>query len=324
MHCTMRGKNLLRPWEVVLPKSLHSYRYSSTSSEGWRLQRQSEAHQFLKSGIGGDGPSREKLKLMGAQHRAHRTDDPTVLQKVLLEMFGGEEFCTRDPHLEGVEVFGLQKRRPDTSIGDDGETYRPDIVNFSRPRPSKKVTRSQPVTLPTIIKESSPFVQEVQVSSPAGLGFHHVTAEQKTKVDGSLWQIARIPHTSGKSCWAHHAGTKKKCTSRIVTNNNNILRPTYTGMWHHYKLQSMKRMDFIFCPYDIERCIKGLVKNKSCCSLVWCFWAPPLRGSLKVPHKPFGEGGLSWQVPKPNPCVMIFNKCFGIVEVFDNGVVPFR
>ena len=30
-----------------------------------------------------------------------------------------------------------------------------------------------------------------------------------------------------------------------------------------------------------------------------------LRGSLKVPHKPFGEGGLPWQVPKPNLGVMI-------------------
>jgi hypothetical protein len=29
-----------------------------------------------------------------------------VLHKVLLEMPGGEEFCTRDPHLEGAEVFG--------------------------------------------------------------------------------------------------------------------------------------------------------------------------------------------------------------------------
>jgi hypothetical protein len=50
----------------------------------------------------------------------------------------------------------------------------------------------------------------------------------------------------------------------------------------------------------------------------------PLQGSLKVPHKPFGEGGLPWQVSKPNPGVMIFNECLGIVEVFDNDVVSFR
>ena len=50
----------------------------------------------------------------------------------------------------------------------------------------------------------------------------------------------------------------------------------------------------------------------------------PLRGSLKVPHKPFGEGGLPWLVPKPNPGIMIFNEYFGFVEEFYNRVVSFR
>ena len=102
-------------------------------------------YQFLRGGVGGDGPSKEELKLRGAQRRAQRTGDPTVLQKVLLDMLGGEELCTRDPHLEGTEVFGLQKRRPHTTIGDDGETHRADTINFSRPPPAKRVTRSQPV-----------------------------------------------------------------------------------------------------------------------------------------------------------------------------------
>jgi hypothetical protein len=92
-------------------------------------------YQFLQDGIGGDGPSKEEFKVRGTQRRAQRTGDPIKLQKVLLDMPGGEEFCTRDPHLEGAEVFGSQKRRPDTPNGDDGETYRLDTVNFSRPRP---------------------------------------------------------------------------------------------------------------------------------------------------------------------------------------------
>jgi hypothetical protein len=74
-------------------------------------------------------------------------------------------------------VFGSQKRRPDTPIGDDGDTHRPDTVNFSCPPPSKRVTRSQLETLPTIIEESSPSVQEVQVPSPAGLGFKRYQIE---------------------------------------------------------------------------------------------------------------------------------------------------
>ena len=88
-------------------------------------------YQFLKCGIGGDGPSKEELKLRGAQRRAQRTGDPTVLQKVLLDMPGGEELCTRDHHLEEAEMFGLQKRRPDTPIGDDGETHRCESSNLA-------------------------------------------------------------------------------------------------------------------------------------------------------------------------------------------------
>ena len=64
-------------------------------------------YQFLKGGIGGDGPNKEELKFKGAQRRVQRTGDPTVLQKGLLDMPGGEEFCTRDPHLDSAEVFGL-------------------------------------------------------------------------------------------------------------------------------------------------------------------------------------------------------------------------
>ena len=97
-------------------------------------------YQFLKGRIGRDGPSKEVLKLKGTQRQAQRTGDPTVLQMVLLDMPGGEEFCSRDPHLEGAEVFGSQKQKPDTPIGDDSETHHPDFVNFSRPHPAKRVT----------------------------------------------------------------------------------------------------------------------------------------------------------------------------------------
>ena len=101
----------------------------------WAFLQVVAYYQLLKDGIGGDGPNKEELKLRGAQCRAQRTGDPIVLQKVLLDMPGGKEFFTRDPHLEGAEVFGSQKRRPDTPIGDDGETHRHDTVNFSRPPP---------------------------------------------------------------------------------------------------------------------------------------------------------------------------------------------
>ena len=76
-------------------------------------------YQFLKGSNGGDGPSKEELKLRSAQRRAEHTGNPTVLQKVLLDIPGAKEFYTRNPHLEGAEVFGSQKRRLDTPIGAD-------------------------------------------------------------------------------------------------------------------------------------------------------------------------------------------------------------
>ena len=50
----------------------------------------------------------------------------------------------------------------------------------------------------------------------------------------------------------------------------------------------------------------------------------PLQESLKVPHKPFGEGGMPWQALNPNPSVLIFDECFGFVEGYDNRVISFR
>ena len=94
-------------------------------------------YQYLKDGVGGINPSKEELKFRCAQRRAQRTGDLGVLQFALLGMPGADEFCTRDPHHEGAEVFGSQKRKLDTSIGADEETHRPDIIHFSKPLLSK-------------------------------------------------------------------------------------------------------------------------------------------------------------------------------------------
>ena len=57
------------------------------------------------------GSSKEELKLRCAQCWAQRTGDPGVLQSAFLGMPGASEFCTRDPHHEGAEVFGSQKQK---------------------------------------------------------------------------------------------------------------------------------------------------------------------------------------------------------------------
>ena len=125
-----------------------------------------------------------------------------MLQRALLDMPGVEDFCTREPHLEGAEVFGSQKRKPDTPIGADSETLRSDTINFSCPCLSKRVTRSGAATLPTVIEEVSPSVQEVLSPVAPGLDFRHVTTIQESKVNEKLWHIARVPLTSAKCCWA--------------------------------------------------------------------------------------------------------------------------
>jgi hypothetical protein len=44
---------------------------------------------------------------------------------------GAELLCTREPHLVGEEVFDFQKRKVDIPLGFEGESHRPDKVNFS-------------------------------------------------------------------------------------------------------------------------------------------------------------------------------------------------
>jgi hypothetical protein len=40
----------------------------------------------------------------------------------------------RIPYLEGKEIFGSTKRKLDLPPSDDGDSHRPDKVNFSQPR----------------------------------------------------------------------------------------------------------------------------------------------------------------------------------------------
>ena len=94
---------------------------------------------------------------------------PDYPLKFLLVFEGVDKFCARNPHLEGAEVFGSQKRKPDIPIGADNETHRPDTLNFSRPRAAQRTTRSQASPLPTIIEESSPTVLEVPPPPPTDL-----------------------------------------------------------------------------------------------------------------------------------------------------------
>jgi hypothetical protein len=72
--------------------------------------------------------------LRDAQRSALRSGNPKALNVVMAKMPGVEEFCTRESHFEGEEVFGSQKRKADLPLGSKHESHKPDRVNFSRPR----------------------------------------------------------------------------------------------------------------------------------------------------------------------------------------------
>ena len=187
-------------------------------------------YQYLKGGVGGMEPSREELKLRSAQCRAQCTSDPGVIQSALFGMLGADEFCTRDPHHEGAEVFGSQKQKPDTPIGADEDSHRPNTVNFSWPRPPKWVTRSHASTLPTIVEGVEGSVEQVHASPPFGTDICHVTIVQESNVNERTWYIARVSKTSAKACWAQMAVTKKKCTARIILHGKSTPAPTYSNL----------------------------------------------------------------------------------------------
>ena len=222
------------------------------------------------------GCRREEFKQRSAQRRAQRTGDPGVIQLALLGMPKADEFCTRDPHHKGAEVFGSQKRKPDTPIGADKDSHRPDTVNFLQPRPPKWVTRSHATTLPTIVEEVDGSAEQLHALPPFRIDIRHVTAVQELNVNERTWYIAHIPKTSAKACWAQMAVTKKKCTSRIVLHGKSTPAPTYSGLWRNVKFNREEHMQFIFCSDDIERCVKGS-RHK---------WVIPYSDTLEKPPIP--------------------------------------
>ena len=203
------------------------------------------------------GPNREELRLRSAQHRAHRIGDLGVIQSALLGMLGADDFCTRDPHHERAEVFGSQKQKPDTPIGADDETHRPDTISFSRPHPLKRVTRAHAATLPTIAEEVEPCIEQIQPLPHVGTDICRITTVEESTVNEKTWHIARVLMTSAKACWAQMAVTKKKCTARIVLHGKSTSTPTYSGAWRNVRLNREEQMQFFFCSDDIERCVKG-------------------------------------------------------------------
>jgi hypothetical protein len=128
-------------------------------------------YQYQKGDRAGTGHGKEELKLRAAQRTTERTGDPKVLNVAIAKLPGAELFCTRAPHMVGEEVFGSQKQKADVPLGFEGESHRPDKVNFSRPRiatMSSRVTMLV-VVYPTWLKRSLRSCRKTKPPTTSGL-----------------------------------------------------------------------------------------------------------------------------------------------------------
>jgi hypothetical protein len=75
----------------------------------------SRYYQFLKGEYVGTGPGKEELMLQVAQRSTLRSGNPKALNVATAKMPRTEEFCTREPHIEG-EKFGSQKHKVDIPL----------------------------------------------------------------------------------------------------------------------------------------------------------------------------------------------------------------
>jgi hypothetical protein len=196
---------------------------------------------YLKGKAFGTGPSKQELKLRAAR----RSGDPKKIEEALSQLLGMEVATTRIPYLEGEEIFGSTKRKLDLPLGDDGDSHRPDKVNFSQPRVQTRSKTTQ---------------TEFAGASVAGVDkdeLPHVTTALESDCDMSQWHIVRISHRSSCKCHAQQRGTDVKCTARIAKGSKGTPAPTYRGRKTQYGGSKVIVTDFWFCPDDIECCVKG-------------------------------------------------------------------
>jgi hypothetical protein len=114
-------------------------------------------YQYLKDEHAGTGPTKEELMLQVAQRSALRSRNPKALNVAMAKMLGVEEFCTREPHFEGEEVFKSQKCKADKPLGSEYKSHRPNQVNTSylRVRTRSTATEGASCSLNDILEDPS-------------------------------------------------------------------------------------------------------------------------------------------------------------------------
>ena len=172
---------------------------------------------------------------------------------------GAEFFCTCTSHMAGKEVFGFQKRKADISLSYEGESHRPNKVNFFHPQTMTKSSRAKHAScsLSNILEELSPKLQEDQALNNLGTASDigrpgHVTAIHETTCGTSqgcprLQQKLALPSKQLPRRSARLGLFKATPTTT----------PTYIGIMQHAHKKKPEVMEFFFFYDYIERCIKG-------------------------------------------------------------------
>jgi hypothetical protein len=200
---------------------------------------------YLKGKASGTGPSRQELKLRAAR----RSGDPKKIVEALNQLPRVEVATIRISHLEGEEIFGSTKRKLDLPPSDDGDSHRPNKVNFLQPR-----VQTRPRTAHIVFAGASG-------ASAKKDDLPHVTTALESDCDMSQWYIARISHRSSCKCHAQQAATKVKYIARIAKGSKGTPVPTYRVRKTQYGGTKEIIMDFWFCPNNIERCVKGTKRS---------------------------------------------------------------
>lgn len=220
---------------------------------------------YLRGENPGKGPSKAELRL----RRAQKSGNPKRLADATEHFFDVQELLSREPHLEGEEVFGSTKRKLHQPIGSEFDSHRPDKMNFSQPRVSTRSTRPRTDTGPEpVLAPASPPLIPLETGQRC-----HVTVVEESDVVESEWHIVRLPKKCAKACFAQQAKTNKACKARIVRGNKTTPAPCYWGMMDDYKKDRQIHMQFCFCNDDIERCVKGTrrrwVKSRPDVPTIW-------------------------------------------------------
>ena len=173
---------------------------------------------YPKGYVSGSRPSKGELRLRDAR----RSGDPKKIAEALNTLPRAEGVGTRIPHLEGEETFGSTKRKLDMSIGDAGDSHRPDKINFSQPLVRTRST-------PSVSQSSDDKGEQVQPNPT-----RHVTVAFESDCDTSKWHIVRINHKSNARCQAQQDRSNIKCTSKIAKGKKGTPAPTYCSRKEEY------------------------------------------------------------------------------------------